>query len=205
MTKLKCKLGFDCAAMMQQPGLHPKNCLNSETCGLVYSASDDEEFELFVGSETVRINRREAAIMMLMNRACPQTLESLGILGEFSNIENALSELQNTAETFTQTHYIAPTGVEVHRYNVKSNWSGLTYWYNKFTAKTPIFSPAEKTENVRVIHLSKDDDPRNTEGRLGIERRNRLLEVKTKLKQALQTLEEAGAILQELEDRGRSS
>ncbi|MEO0869927.1 MAG: hypothetical protein AAFY17_16120, partial [Cyanobacteria bacterium J06642_11] len=49
-------------------------------------------------------------------------------------------------------------------------------------------------DRVRVIHLSHNDDPRNIEGRLGIERRERLKMVNTRLKAAKSLIDEAMAI-----------
>lgn len=72
-----------------------------------------------------------------------------------------------------------------------------TYGYNKLTSKEAIFEPEEKEEKVKVLHLSHDDDPRNTEGRLGIERRNRLHQVQSKVDVAARTLESAIALLGE--------
>lgn len=47
------------------------------------------------------------------------------------------------------------------------------------------------------VHLSRDEDPLNTEARAGIERRNRLLQIKTQLRVAQAALEQAAAISQE--------
>ncbi|MBD2241866.1 hypothetical protein H6G35_35670, partial [Aulosira sp. FACHB-113] len=71
------------------------------------------------------------------------------------------------------------------------------YGYNKLTADEPIFEPSEKQEKVRVIHLSHDDDPRNTEARLGIERRNQLTCVRTLLAKAVELLQEAANTISE--------
>lgn len=98
-------------------------------------------------------------------------------------------------EQFATDCYIAPDSCEAHRYNVKRP-SG-TYGYNKLTSREAIFKPEEKEEQVKVIHLSHDDDPRNTEGRRGIERRNRLHQVQTQLDVAARILEEAIALLEE--------
>ena len=69
--------------------------------------------------------------------------------------------------------------------------------YNKLTAPEPIFEPSEKQQKVKVVHLSHDDDPRNTEARLGIERRNQLTRVRTLLATTVELLQEAANTLTE--------
>jgi hypothetical protein len=110
--------------------------------------------------------------MMLMSRGCPQTLDSLGLSSLLTSIESQIAEMRLQLESFANDRYIAPDGCEAHRYNVKRP-SGV-YWYNKLMSRRAIFEPEEHSTNVKVIHLSYDDDPRNSEGRMGIERRNRL-------------------------------
>ena len=68
------------------------------------------------------------------------------------------------------------------------------YTYNKLLATSTIFDPAEEERPVRALHLSHDHDPRNLEGRLGIERRNRLMQIRTRLQVAVTALAEADAI-----------
>ena len=41
----KCKLGFDCALMMQQPGIFASECENADTCGTISCLSDEEIFQ----------------------------------------------------------------------------------------------------------------------------------------------------------------
>ncbi|MGC1308976.1 MAG: hypothetical protein WA885_17250 [Phormidesmis sp.] len=53
------------------------------------------------------------------------------------------------------------------------------YIYNKLLTNSAMFEPAEEDRPVRAIHLGRDSDPRNLEGRLEIERRNRLMQVRT--------------------------
>lgn len=68
------------------------------------------------------------------------------------------------------------------------------YTYNKLLAETAIFEPVDEEHPVRAIHLSRNSDPRNLEGRLGIERRNRLMRIRTRLQIAATALAEANAI-----------
>lgn len=210
MPRKKCGFGFSCAAMMLQPGLEAKDCPNYETCGSASELTPEEEVELIRVREVqrqeaqqqweriqerIRVSRHWAAVTMLTERGCPQSLENFGVIDSMELIAVRLQELRSRAEQFTQGCYIAPDSCEAHRYNVKRP-SG-TYWYNKLTSREAIFEPEEKEEKVKVIHLSHDDDPRNTEGRLGIERRNRLHQLQTQLQIAEGALEQAIALLSE--------
>lgn len=85
--------------------------------------------------------------------------------------------------------YVAPPGVEAHRYLVKRPYS--TYQYNKLTSKQAIFPPQQEENEVKVLHLSRDTDPRNILGRSGIERRNRILLLKTQIEKATELLSAA--------------
>lgn len=210
MPRKKCGFGFSCAAMMLQPSLEVKDCPNYETCGSASELTPEEEVELIRVREVqrqeaqqqweriqerIRVSRHWAAVTMLAERGCSQSLEDFGVINSMELLAVRLQELRSRTEQFTQGCYIAPDSCEAHRYNVKRP-SG-TYWYNKLTSREAIFEPEEKEEKVKVIHLSHDDDPRNTEGRLGIERRNRLHQLQTQLQIAEGALEQAIALLNE--------
>jgi hypothetical protein len=217
MPVKKCGFGFNCAAMQLQPGLEPADCPNYRTCGLVLSYTPEEEVELIRVREierqvrevaqqahrqewirvreTIRVSRRSAAVAMLMQRGCPQSLENFGINDTLASLEQQLQTLSTRAAEFTTHRYIAPDQCEVHRYSVKRP-SG-TYTYNKLNSRAAIFAPSTEPNPVKVIHLSHDEDPRNLEGRQGIERRNRLHQTETQLRIAEAALEEAIALLSE--------
>lgn len=210
MPRRKCGFGFSCAAMMLRPGLEPKDCPNYETCGSASELTPEEEVELIRVREVqrqeaqeqweqiqerIRVSRHWAAVMMLRERGCSQSPEDFGVVDSMALIEVRLQELRSRVAQFTEGCYVAPDNCEAHRYNVKRP-SG-TYWYNKLTSREAIFEPEEKEEKVKVIHLSHDDDPRNTEGRLGIERRNRLHQLQTQLRIAEEALEQATTLLNE--------
>lgn len=127
--------------------------------------------------------------MMLISRGCPQTLDSFGFPDSLTSIESQLAELRSRLESFAGDQYIASEGCEAHCYNVKRP-SG-TYWYNELTSKRAILEPEEQSAKVKVIHLSHDDDPRNPEGRLGVERRNRLSQVQTQIQIAEKALQQS--------------
>lgn len=58
-------------------------------------------------------------------------------------------------------------------------------------SQSAIFAPAEQPCPVKVIHLSKNGDPRNLEGRRGLERRNQLTQTATQLRMAESAIAEA--------------
>ena len=184
MPKKRCGFGFDCAGMMLQPGLEAGDCPNYETCGAAQEYEVGELFELVrageEGWERIRVTRQQAAIMMLMSRGNPQNLNSLEVNDLISEIELSLQALKERLNQFDNV-YIAPEKTEVHEYNVKRR--GKTFWYNKLASKEAIFKPVEQRSLVKVIHLSHDDDPRNIEARVGIERRNQITQARTKLKE----------------------
>ena len=51
-----------------------------------------------------------------------------------------------------------------------------------------MFPPQQESQKVKVLHLSRDTDPRNILGRSGIERRNRILLLKTQIEKATNIL-----------------
>ncbi len=203
MPQKRCGLGFDCASMMLQPGLTAGDCENYATCGAATQLTPEEEFELILWrevqaqerrkrrerqQETIRVNRHACALMMLMSRGCPQTPESLGVVELLSGIAPLVESVRSQLAHF-EGQYIAPEKCEAHTYNVKRPIG--VYQYNKLTAAEAIFEPSEKAQKVRVIHLSNDDDPRNLEARLGIERRNALTQARTQINAAHQSLTQA--------------
>jgi len=94
-----------------------------------------------------------------------------------------------------QADYIAPEGCEVHRYNVKR--PAGTYEYNKLASSQALFEPSWEVDAVKVIHLSRDGDPRDQAARSGIARRNQMLKVRTLLSNAGALLKEAQELLAE--------
>lgn len=203
MPQKICGLGFDCASMMLQPGIDPGECLNYSKCGAAKKLTPSEEFELIRIrteqiearsleirriEETIRMTRAAAATEMLMHRACPQSLQSLGVTSGLCGLDNLKSTLVQAIETIA-AEYIAPESVEIHAYYVKRPWG--KYKYNKLTAADKIFAPSEKREPVRVIHLSHSDDARYLEAYKGIERRNRIVKARRLIQNATSLLQEA--------------
>ncbi len=194
-----------------QPGLTAEDCPNAEVCGLLSELTEEEQVELIrvreqerqrqtqrrrLEEERIRLTRRQAAVMMLMSRGVPQSPESLGVTELLNRVEEQLGEVRSQLPRF-EGRYITPLHCEVHRYNVKRPLG--TYSYNKLSANSPIFEPSERQQKVKVIHLSGDSDARNEEARRGIERRNRLMQAKSRLRTVKQALLEIVELLEEAE------
>ena len=191
-----CAYGFSCAAMLLQPGLTAIDCPNKHTCGTIIQLTEEDRVELYRARlennrrivEQVRMTREQTASYLLSTRGCPQTAESLGVTEAVRQLTEAIALLEDTINELNEG-YIAPFGAEAHRYTVKRP-SG-NYEYNKLTSKSAIFPPQQEEKEVKVIHLSKDTDPRNIEGRAGIERRNRLGAIASKVSLATEMLNQA--------------
>ena len=195
MPKKTCAYGFDCRSMMMDWNLEAKDCPNRDVCGLIINLSYEEEIELHQAQlennqrivVRVRMNERQAANYLLTTRGLPQNTETLGLIEALERLKSEISLLESAIEELNDG-YIAPREVEVHRYIVKRPYG--SYQYNKFTSKKAIFEPQTEKNKVKVIHLSKDDDERNIIGRYGIERRNKLLAIKTKIESAIALINE---------------
>lgn len=191
-----CAYGFSCASMMMQPGLTAIDCPNKDECGTIIQLTEEDRVELYRARlennrrivERVRMTRGQTASYLLSTRGCPQTPETLGVTEAVGQLREAIASLEETINELSES-YVAPEGVEAHRYSVKRPYA--TYEYNKLTAKKAIFPPQVKEAEVKVIHLSRDEDPRNIVGRSGIERRNRLLAMMTQLEAATDVLNKA--------------
>jgi hypothetical protein len=212
----KCRFGFSCAAMMMTPGLTAEDCPNRDTCGILHELTPDEQVELVRVreiereqwetetqrrrvewervQETIRVTQRQAATMMLMSRGCSQSPRELGVTDAISAVSSRLEQLRSAIAQLEES-YIAPPDCEAHQYNVKRP-RGI-YFYNKLTAGSFIFEPSERTEKVRVLHLSHDDDERNLVARSGVDKRNKLLRLAGQLRHMEQTLASVLAELQE--------
>ena len=191
-----CAYGFSCAAMMLHPGLTAIDCPNKDECGTIIQLTQEDRVELYQARlennrrivELVRMSREQTASYLLSSRGCPQTAESLGLTEAVRQLKEAIAHLESTIEELS-TGYIAPPSAEAHRYTVKRPYG--EYQYNKLTSKSAIFPPQQEEKEVKVIHMSKDTDPRNIEGRAGIERRNRLGAIATGVRLATELLDNA--------------
>lgn len=196
MPRKKCAYGFSCAAMLMQPGLEAEDCPNAATCGTITSLSEQERAELQIARmqnnrrivEATRITPNWAATRLLNSRGCPQTTETIGVDISLANLSSAIERCRVELNELS-TEYVAPVGAEAHRYLVKRPYG--IYQYNKLTSKNPLFPPQIEDREVKVLHLSHDTDDRNITARCGIERRNRILQLKTQIEAATNLLEVA--------------
>ena len=83
--------------------------------------------------------------------------------------------------------------VKQHAYNVKG-W-GKPYGYTKLSLKEAIFEPVERSQKVKVIHWSHDDDQSLLEAQKGIKRRNRLTQSRSQLREIKKRLAELQVFL----------
>lgn len=191
-----CSYGFSCASMLLQPGLTAEDCPNKDICGTIIQLTEEEEAELYAARmenncrvvRTVMMSPQRAAQRLLRDRGCPQTAETIGIEESTVALIDAISQCQELVAELTSS-YVAPPGVEAHRYLVKRPYG--TYQYNKLTSKSAIFPPQQEDTEVKVLHLSRDTDPRNILGRSGIERRNQILFLKTQIEKVTLSLSKA--------------
>lgn len=197
----KCAFGFSCAAMLMQPGLIANDCPNSDTCGTLPDLPEDRPINFYRireidgqrTREVIALTNSQAARMMLLYRGCPQSPQSLGAIAALDNLQATLEDVRSRLSEYDNTIYIAPINSEAHAYNVKRPTG--TYQYNKLAANDAIFEPSERSEKVKVIHLSSDGDPRDIEARAGIERRNKILNLVAKLDWVHQSMHEVLANL----------
>ena len=191
-----CSYGFSCASMLLQPGLTAEDCPNQSVCGTIIQLTEEEQAQLYEARiesnrrvvQTVLMSPQRAAQRLLGDRGCPQTPETIGIEESTVALIDAIAACQEMIADLTSS-YVAPPSVEAHRYLVKRPYA--TYQYNKLTSKKAIFPPQQEENPVKVLHLSRDTDPRNILGRSGIERRNRILLLKTQIEKATELLSTA--------------
>ncbi|MEP0914198.1 hypothetical protein NDI45_25145 [Leptolyngbya sp. GB1-A1] len=210
MPKKVCGFGFDCGSMLMQPGLEPGECPNYKTCGQATRLTPDEEIELIRvrqeqqwereqrtrasqqeqarRREIWRTTRREIAVEMLMQRGCPQMPEDYIPEATFTHLSELIAQLQRRMARF-EGSYIPPEGTIAHRYWVCRPYGD--YPYNKLMAPRAMFAPAQEEQPVRMIHLSRDDDPRNDEARKGITRMQQLIAIREQVQIAQAAIAEA--------------
>lgn len=192
----RCAFGFDCGAMFLTPGLLVDDCPNKFTCKKLPDLDRNTQAWFrrateIDGDRTIQriaLCSSEAARLMLLMRGNPQTPDSLGAIAAIDQLQTTLSQARSQLASYRATTYIAPANVEVHTYSVKRPRG--TYQYNKLACPDAVFNPSERTEKVKVIHLSHNDDPRNLEAKAGIDRRNKILQLAAKLNSFEQTVRE---------------
>lgn len=138
------------------------------------------------------IEQHERAVISLRERGNHQSLESLGVSEEIEKAVESLKQLESKLRTFNRG-YIAPEGVKMKAYNQQQQ--SKTYDYYKLQSTTAQFKPERKANpKCKSIHLGKADDEKYIQGKLGIERRKRLLKIRTQLIKAVKAIEEAAKL-----------
>jgi hypothetical protein len=140
---------------------------------------------------------------VLLVRREHRSLATSRLARRLTQVEEGLDEMRISLERFAPPGvYIAPPDCEAHRYNVKRPGRDAQgepiiriFWYNKLASRQALFAPAHELRPVTVAHLSRDDDPRNREARAGIERRNLLRRLVSRLRVAVTSIEAACATL----------
>ena len=189
-------MDFPALQCCSSQGLTAEDCPNQSVCGTIIQLTEEEQAQLYEARiesnrrvvQTVLMSPQRAAQRLLGDRGCPQTPETIGIEESTVALIDAIATCQEMIADLTSS-YVAPPSVEAHRYLVKRPYA--TYQYNKLTSKKAIFPPQQEENPVKVLHLSKDTDPRNILGRSGIERRNRILLLKTQIEKATELLSTA--------------
>jgi hypothetical protein len=180
--------------MLLTPGITAENCPNKKKCGTIVKCTDEEIIELRIAKiqlgkrivERVRQNPRWFAKRLLNDRGCPQTYESLGLDVSIDSLDDVIDRCEDKLlELFVG--YVAPQGVTALRYSVKRPYG--TYQYNKLASDEPLFPAQYEDGRVKVFHLSHDGDHRNILARSGIERRKRILHLKTQIEFAKNLLQ----------------
>ncbi len=182
--------------MLLQPGLTAEDCPNQSVCGTIIQLTEEEQAQLYEARmennrrvvQTVLMSPQETAQRLLNDQGCPQTNETIGVEESIAALIDRIAQCQEIIAELSSS-YVAPPGAEAHRYLVKRPYA--TYQYNKLTSKEAIFPPQQESQEVKVLHLSRDTDPRNILGRSGIERRNRILLLKTQIEKATNILFDA--------------
>lgn len=155
------------------------------------------------------IEKHERSVIILRKRANHQPFENWGIQEQISQVRKSLKQLESQLIKLNRG-YIAPQGVELNTYNVKrypfgkpseENSSKTEYYkpkiykYRKLQSKTAQFKSKKEVEpKCKIIHLGKIGSEEDIQGRLGIERRNRLLKIRTRLIRAVNALQEAAEL-----------
>ena len=144
------------------------------------------------------IEQHERSVIFLRERGNHQTPKSLGVEEQISQAQKSLRQLESKLKIFNQG-YIAPEEVRMKACNPKRDsdkeQESETYNYYKLQSKTAQFKPERKASpKCKSIHLGKVGDEKYVQGKLGIERRKRLLKIRTQLMQAVKAIEEATAL-----------
>ncbi len=153
------------------------------------------------------IEKHERAVILLRKRGNHQSLESLGESEQISQVEKSLNQLDKKLRNLDRG-YIAPEKVSIEPHNTKyypdgksskgnplPNKDQIVYEYYRLKSKTAQFEFETKIDSkCKVIQLGTSDSEKYIQGRLGIERRKRLIKINSKLIKAAKILQEAAEL-----------
>ena len=151
-----CSYGFSCASMLLQPGLTAEDCPNQAVCGTIIQLTEEEEAQLYEAKiennrrvvQTVLMSPQGAAQRLLRDRGCPQTYETIGAEESIVALIDRIAQCQEMIADLTSS-YVAPPGVEAHRYLVKRPYA--TYQYNKLTNKDVGNKNEKENDNCKTF------------------------------------------------------
>ncbi len=114
--------------MLLQPRLTAENCPNRLICGTIIQLTEEEQAELYAARmennrrvvRTVMMSSQSAAERLLRDRGCPQTAETIGIEESTVALIDTIATCQEMIAELTSNSYVAPPGVEAHRYIEKA-------------------------------------------------------------------------------------
>ena len=141
------------------------------------------------------IEQHERSVIFLKERGNHQSPESLGVSEQIEKAQKSLRQLESKLKGFNRG-YIAPEEVKMKTCNPKRDsdkeQQPKTYNYYKLQSTTAQFKSETKANSkCKSIYLGKVGDEKYIQGKLGIERRKRLLKIRTQLMQAVKAIEEA--------------
>lgn len=160
-------------------------------CGVECYTGTDEQTWLLLNA----IEQHERSVIFLKERGNHQSPESLGVSEQIEKAQKLLRQLESKLKTFNRG-YIALEEVKMKTCNPKRDsdkeQQPKTYNYYKLQSKTAQFKSETKANSkCKSIYLGKVGDEKYVQGKLGIERRKRLLKIRTQLMQAVKAIEEA--------------
>lgn len=135
----------------------------------------------------------ESSVSFLKKHGNHQSLDSLGINKQILDIKDSLKRFKLNLKNL-EWGYIAPKGASINC----SNDPPPKAKYYQLKSKTAQFESTKKPDKkVKAVHLCKDtflSNDKIVQARIGIERRDLLLEISSKLEQAATALQEAAEI-----------
>lgn len=163
-----------------------------------------------------RIRQHEAAVILLKQRGNSQSFNDFDLENLNTQLKELSESIQDKLSKLN-SGYIAPENSDVNVYNVKHPPTSYfrkdipieeirekqkIYYYHKLQSNQAQFKAIEnasakqlkerrkrtRSDNCKTIHLSHSWDARNIQARIGVERRDRLNEIKTKLNKAIELL-----------------